>query len=282
MNKALVKENALVQYSKRLMDFRNENGPTKHIVLDGNKGGVGKTTLCLNSSIMMRHIFNKKVAVVDLDDTQHVTATTLKARNALIKGYAEDGEDISQLGGLITVVEPFSTAVDTEELVAKFLKIIEYVGQHEYDYCIYDCGGYSSDLSYILGAYSHIHLWPLKPEPVNVRNIPRMEAVMKIINSNRAAGDYPKAKNVVMLNALKTTNNSIRNREAKDFLDERAKSGLYPRITDVQGIPDYDAYNEVISSCLGVSELEDMDSRANRHLRRWVKMIIKQSETEGW
>lgn len=262
-----------VQYQELPLDlygYKNEvGGNCKHVAFDGIKGGSGKTTLNLNGAVMLSHYFRKKVCVVDLDVQMATSAMVLDRRNKRLKELKEQGVDMSDYGNPIAVIKPFKFTIERIQDLVERVK--------DFDYCFYDLGGFASEKSYVIGAYADLHLWPLKPDGYNIIAMTSMLHAMRTIDHNRTMHGHPKGRRIVMLNHLSNHPNSAKNRKAKDFLDKQALHGLFPRITDVDGIPGYEAFETIVTDSLGVSEMEHEEHPANRNLKRWVKVIMSQA-----
>lgn len=257
-------------FTKLNFDFQTHKelvgGKCRHIAFDGVKGGSGKTTLCCNIAIMAAHFYGKKVMVVDLDLNMAASSIALMSRNELLKQMYKDEEDMSYYGKLITVVRKFSpTEANLKKLIADAA---------DYDYCIYDGGGYSSQVSYTIGSYCDLYFCPLKPDRVNMRSVPAIKHTVQTINFNRQRFGHPPMKALIILNHLSNHANSIKNREAKEYLDKEGQ-GLFLRLKGGVGIGGYEAFERIHDEYLGVSELFDRDDKPVYQLEKLTKGIMK-------
>lgn len=163
------------------------------LAISSQKGGVGKTTVSINTAYAFARS-GKKVLLVDVDP-QGSVGLSLSRKSSMIKGIYDyimepslrieqiivptrmdtmsivtAGQD--SLAGITAAVEPHSAA-----RLREFFRKAELLG---YDMCIVDTAAGLFGFSAEVLNYAHAVMAPQQCEPLGIRSIPKMlEAILK-------------------------------------------------------------------------------------------------------
>ncbi len=204
----------------------------KKISIFNKKGGVGKTTIAVNLSACLAAYHGKKVLVVDCDSQANATSYVLCNYEGekhpdiedYLKGRAKPdelayhmtfpGKKSHKFGCAVDLIAGSLTLdmvrVDDEDAINKMIE------KYDYDYVIYDCPPYVSDLSMCaLNASDYV----LVPANTDTDSLSGYQVLVDIVNKIKSTGKQLKIVGIVI--------NCIAPGEALDkFMLEQLKEGF--------------------------------------------------------
>ncbi len=183
----------------------------KKISIFNKKGGVGKTTIAVNLSACLAAYHGKKVLVVDCDSQANATSYVLcnydGEKHPDIEDYLKNnaspedlvyhmsfptrkshkyGCDIDLVAGSLTLD---MVRVDDEDVINRM------VDKYDYDYVIYDCPPYVSDLSVCaLNASDYV----LVPANTDSDSLSGFQILVDIVNKIKSTGKQLKIMGIVI------------------------------------------------------------------------------------
>lgn len=214
------------------------------IVIGGEKGGTGKTTLCTNIASMMARS-GSDLLIIDTDKQGSASAwAALREENSNVKR--------------IPCIQKFGTTLASE------IKDLE----KRFDDIIIDAGGRDSVELRSAMAVANIIYVPIQASQFDVWTLGAMDALL-----NQVKSFNPQLKAKAIINRASTNPSVSETRETVELFAEFENLLLSSSI-----IRDRIVYRKAARSGLSVDELDNSDSKAIEEITRLFNEIYNETE----
>lgn len=214
------------------------------IVIGGEKGGTGKTTLCTNIASMMARE-GSDLLIIDTDKQGSASAwAALREENSNVKR--------------IPCIQKFGTTLASE------IKDLE----NRFDDIIIDAGGRDSVELRSAMAVANLIYVPIQASQFDVWTLGAMDALL-----NQVKAFNPQLKAKAVINRASTNPSVSETQETVELFAEFENLLLSPSI-----IRDRIAYRKAARSGLSVDELDNSDLKAIEETTKLFKEIYNETE----